>query len=286
MFRSAILALCALSLTACNSQKPPAPTVEAAGDALPSVTQMLTCLRSTGPIIAAHRGRDKARRDPENALSSLRSLKDAGFIIAEVDVARLKDGTHILHHDGIWDETTTGTGPVASSTWEQAEKLLLKTRKGRPLSERPAKLDAVLDWAGQDFYLEIDFKSSADETSVLKSIKKSGMTQHVVLIAYSAKQADYLRGLSRRITGETLLISGPKGKTRLQWLGTKQYNQAGAQSLKRAGKFSAYGMMSPKYAKSADYAALSILVSDYPKEAKAKAGIKRTDRARANECKS
>jgi len=197
MFRSAILALCALSLTACNSQKPPAPTVEPAGDALPSVTQMLTCLRSTGPIIAAHRGRDKARRDPENALSSLRSLKDAGFIIAEVDVARLKDGTHILQ-----------------------------------------------------------------------------------------KQADYLRGLSSRITGETLLISGPKGKTRLQWLGTKQYNQAGAQSLKRAGKFSAYGMMSPKYAKSADYAALSILVSDYPKEAKAKAGIKRTDRARANECKS
>lgn len=286
MFRSVFFTGAMLGLVACNQQSPGTPKYGISGNRLPSITQTLTCLSNSGPIIAAHRGRDKSWRHPENALSSLQALKAAGFIIAEVDVARLKDGTHILHHDGVWDETTTGKGPVASSTWKQAEQLLLKTRKGGPVSERPAKLSDVLNWAAGDFYLEIDFKASADEASVIKSINSASMAQHVVLIAYSAKQAEYLRGLSRRITGETVLISGPKEKTRLQWLGAKGYNQRAAQDLKHAGKFSAFGMMSPKYAKSADYSALSILVSDFPREAKVKAGIKQKDRVRVSGCKT
>jgi len=281
MFRVLILAA-GLTLTACSQKG--AETQAVNPDGLPPLSQALSCLSGTGPIIAAHRGRDKIKRHPENALSSLKSLKLSGFVIAEIDVSRLKDGSHILHHDGVWDETTTGTGVVASTRWEDAQKLLLKTRGGKPRSERLSTLDDILSWANQDFYLELDFKSSADEHAVIKAVHAAGMTDHVVLIAYSARQADFLRGLSRRITGKTVLISGPPGSTSFEWAGTKAYNVKAIRATAKSGRFTAYGMMSPKYAKRADYSPLSVLVSDFPREAKDKVGIKAKDRARIAAC--
>lgn len=275
-----LIFMTAFVLAGCQSDAPAPETVGGSNNALPAITQALTCLKNTGPIIAAHRGRDKLKRHPENAVSSLRALKQDGFIIAEIDIARLKDGTHILHHDGVWDDTTTGSGVVASTTWDKAEKFLLKTRKSGPLSERLTTLRDIMAWADRDFYLELDFKSSANETAVLNAVKDAGMTQHVILIAYSSKQAQYLQGLSKRITGETMLVSGPHGRTGVHWLGTKAFNP----SRVKSSQFTAHGMMSPKYAKSADYSALSIIVSDFPSEAKAKAGIRQTDRRRVKAC--
>ncbi len=280
MFRRLLL-IGIFTFTGCQNPSPRETKTFIGENGLPPISMALECLQNSGPIIAAHRGRDKLKRHPENALSSLKSLRSAGFVIAEIDVARLKDGAHILHHDGVWDDTTTGKGIVAATRWEDAQKFLLKTRKGSPMSERLATLERVLNWADKDFYLELDFKSSANAGDIIKAIKDAGMTQHVILIAYSDKQADYLRGLSRRITGQTMLISGPKGKTRLQWLGTKTYKPP----ISKTGYFTAYGMMSPKYAKRADYSALSILVSDFPSEAKTVSGIKTTDRKRIASCK-
>lgn len=282
IFPQTAAVICGLVLlSACTPETGPETTKPTS---LPPLIDALTCLRGTGPLIAAHRGRDKFTNRPENSIDSLSRLKKSGFVIAEVDVARLKDGTHILHHDGVWEETTTGKGVVASTDWATAQTFLLKRRNGRPVSERLPTLDQALSWAAGDFYFELDIKSSANPATVITALKNTSMEDHVVLIAYSKKQASDLARLSKQITGRKMLISSPGQNTDLHWMGTRNYSAQTAAHFSKSGKFSAFGMMSPKYAKRADYSALSILVSDYPPEAKIKAKTRGKDRARIEAC--
>ena len=277
-----ILPLCLSVLTVGCDATPP--VNNAAPSSLPPLALALSCLSGTGPLIAAHRGRDKFSDRPENSIDSLARLKKSGFVIAEVDVARLKDGIHILHHDGVWDDTTTGKGIVASTDWKTAQTFLLKRRNGRPVSERLARLDQALSWAGGDFYLELDIKSSASPAAIIKAVKSAQMQNHVILIAYSAKQARELKTLAKAQGAGDILISEPNPSSKIFWMGTKNYDANRARQSQTAGHFAAFGMMSPKYAKRADYSALSILVSDYPPEAKIKAKTRGKDRARIEAC--
>ncbi len=301
MFKSASLLPLALSavllLSACGpdegEQNAP---LELGGISWPSVQNALSCLSKSGPIISAHRGRDRAgNRFADNSLEGLINLRKNGFIMAEIDVAQLKDGTLILYHDGIWDDNSTGRGAVAASRWAQAEKVLLKTRSGDITATRVPKFTEVLDWADGQFYFEIDFKSSANEAAVIKAINAAGMAQKTILISYSEKQAARLRRAGRKITGGDMMVAVSTRSVRdfkalkagpsLAWTGTKGLNEKLIGQLNAQSIPAAYGMMSPKYTKPANYGALSVIVTDYAREAKQKAGAAQSGASRLKACK-
>lgn len=201
----AFVAPISLILTSCQAVqnkkvpgvKPSAQTESALKSAnFPSLQTQFACLPTEAAFLAAHRGNARDMGLAENALPSLKALYEAGIMIAEIDVAGLKDGVHILYHDGVWEDDSTGQGPVASTTWADAQGYLIRDNRGKLTSATPPKLDDVLDFAKGRMYLEIDFKSSAKYDVVIDAINTRDMGEQVILIAYNDKQAKALSALA------------------------------------------------------------------------------------------
>ncbi|MEP1229476.1 MAG: glycerophosphodiester phosphodiesterase family protein, partial [Litorimonas sp.] len=172
---------------------------------LPPLKAAIECLPKDGAIIAAHRGTSRDWNTAENSISALQKLIKQNYLLAEIDVAGLRDSTMITFHDGVWDDISTGKGPVISTTKESLEKILLKTRKGTYTSDRPPLFEDMLQTAKGKIYLEIDFKSSANMQNVISTIKKYDMSDQVLLIAYTKNQAKKLRNLA-----PNMLLSSPE----------------------------------------------------------------------------
>jgi len=151
--------------------------------------QQFKCLPQTAAIIAAHRGTARNHGLAENAKQGLIALINHGTLIAEIDVAKSKDGKHFLFHDGVWEDDTTGKGVVAATNWKEAKRFLLNDTQGKLTSETLISLDDYLKLAKNNIYLEIDFKSSAVYQTVINRIRYHNMSDKVILIAYSQGQA-------------------------------------------------------------------------------------------------
>jgi len=163
---------------------------------LPPLKHAFSCLPKDAAFIAAHRGTSRNAGLAENSLIGQKTLIEKGFYFSEIDVAGLKDGTLILMHDGVLDRTTVKTGPVASATWADLDGTLLKDTDGELTSDIVPKFSDILEGAKGQIYLEIDFKSSARFEDVIKEIRKQGMADQVILIAYSDGQARKLAKLA------------------------------------------------------------------------------------------
>jgi len=159
---------------------------------LPPLQKQFECLPQETAIISAHRGTARGTNLAENSIAALNMLIQKDYLMAEIDVARLKDGTHILFHDGVWEEGTTGRGVVAATTWEDAQKYLLKDTQNRLTSQTIPTLKDYLIAAKNKIYLEIDFKSSANYQYVIGAIRDLDMSDQIILISYSKKQAQTL----------------------------------------------------------------------------------------------
>ena len=164
--------------------------------ALPSLKKQLECLPLETAMISAHRATSRNSSDAENSLEGLKSLMKKGYLMAEIDVARLKDNTHILFHDGVWEDGSTGKGVVPATTWPEASKFILKDRRGNFTSQRIPTLDDTLKLVAGKLYLEIDFKSSANYKHVITKIREHEMANDVILISYNAGQAKKLSKLA------------------------------------------------------------------------------------------
>ncbi len=208
----------------------------ATSDTLPPIRKMLSCLPKNAALMAAHRGTDETWTDQaENSVGGLNALITHGSLMAEIDVAGLKDKTLITFHDGVWDEISTGKGPIASSTKADLERILLRSRQGGLTSDRPPEFADMLRAAKGKIYLEIDFKSSADPKAVIAAIRDADMADHVLLIAYNARQAAELQALAPE-----MLRSNPTDATQrghAVWLGYNVANGTTAQKLQSEGNF-------------------------------------------------
>ena len=78
-------------------------------------------LRDHRPLSVAHRGHSIAY--PENTLEAYRKAIKLGVEMIECDVNISRDGTLVMMHDPTLDRTTTGTGRVSASTWEDIQQL-------------------------------------------------------------------------------------------------------------------------------------------------------------------
>jgi len=73
------------------------------------------------PPVIAHRG--AGMNAPENTLASVREAHEQGARWIEVDVKITYDGMPILMHDETLDRTTSGSGFVAETTWDEVRAL-------------------------------------------------------------------------------------------------------------------------------------------------------------------
>jgi glycerophosphoryl diester phosphodiesterase len=78
-------------------------------------------IREHRPLSVAHRGYSIAY--PENTLEAYRKAIELGVEMIECDVNITRDGTLVMMHDFTLDRTTTGTGRVSASTWEDIQML-------------------------------------------------------------------------------------------------------------------------------------------------------------------
>ena len=78
-------------------------------------------LRDYRPLSVAHRGHSIAY--PENTLEAYRKAIELGVEMIECDVNISRDGTLVMMHDPTLDRTTTGTGKVSASTWDEIQQL-------------------------------------------------------------------------------------------------------------------------------------------------------------------
>jgi len=187
--------------------------------------KQLSCLPKEAAFVAAHRGVSKKENLAENSGTALKALIEHGVLIAEVDVAGLKDGTNILFHDGVWDEKSSGKGAVAASNWNDTQNYLLRDTDGDFSADRPIRLEDALSISKDLLYLEIDFKSSAKYGAVIKAIRKADMGDQVLLIAYSDGQARKLA----KMAPEMMISVSAKSKSDIESLsraGVKKSNMA------------------------------------------------------------
>lgn len=236
MYKLFVLGL-GLLLLGCKGNTPEGQPVELANPEtmaadLPLRTH-LRCLPKKAAFVAGHRGTSKKEDLPENAKSSLNALINAGVLIAEIDVAGLKDGTHILFHDGVWEEKTTGRGPVAATNWNQAKEFLLKDTDGDFSADRLMAFSDTLELAKNRIYLEIDFKSSAKYETVIDMVRAADMSDQVILISYSKGQArklarlapEMLISVSASSIAEIVMLEreGVKLENMAVWMGSGPY---------------------------------------------------------------
>lgn len=241
-FTTAICLNLAFILTACNNGNASKPKVrsETSTTDLPPLTDYITCLPQKAALVAAHRGTAKRTKYPENSMSALKALMDKGYLVAEVDIAALKDGTHILYHDGVWNEKSTGEGSVSSSTWDKAEKILLTDTNGRVSSDRPVKFEDYLTAAKGQIYLEIDFKSSSKYKTVIDLIREHKMSDQVILISYNEGQTRKLSSLAPDMivsVGPDEALEQKRFKPRqvAAWLGYDLNNETLTDKLRKKG---------------------------------------------------
>lgn len=201
----------ALFFTACQASVDTTPAAQTSDTSTTSKTlfdysfeSVLACVPEDSAMIAAHRGVSRAWDIPENSLEGLQRLIDGGTLIAELDIAGLITGEQILFHDGVWERKSTGSGPVASTTLEQRDKILLKSFAGTLSAERPPFFEDALKLTKGKMFLEVDFKSSAKTDEVLRLIREYDMADQVVLIAYTTERAQELHALA-----PDMLISAP-----------------------------------------------------------------------------
>ena len=78
-------------------------------------------IRDHRPLSVAHRGHSIAY--PENTLEAYRKAIELGVEMIECDVNITSDGKLVMMHDPALDRTTTGSGNVGASTWEEIQRL-------------------------------------------------------------------------------------------------------------------------------------------------------------------
>ncbi len=278
--------IAAFVLAGCTAQPP------AIEGPLPPLAKQFECLPKEAAFLAAHRGTAKGTAHPENSMGGLKALIDRGYLFAEIDIAGLKDGTHILFHDGVWEEKSTGQGVVAASTWNEVEAYLLLDTRGDFSADRPPKLEDYLKAAKDRIYLEIDFKSSAKYAHVIELIRKNNMGDQVILISYNHKQAKILAGLApEMMISATVKQSaevadlealGLKRSNLTAWLGRALEDNVLTEKLSEMN-IPVLGMMGHQSSRKKTIAA-DLLVTDYAFDHKPIAGLNSESQAAYKAC--
>lgn len=116
---------------------------------------------NTTPVVVNHMGALDGQSTPPNSIEAVAASLAAGASIIEVDINALAGGDYLLVHDLDLAGETTGTGPVADCTVEQARMLRIKHREQITRYAVPLLSDVVqlLQASPGSARLQLDFKN-------------------------------------------------------------------------------------------------------------------------------
>ncbi len=212
------------------------------------------CVREEGAmLIASHRG-GPAPGYPENALETLQHATAQGIVIHEIDVAESRDGVLFLMHDNSLGRTTTGSGQVADTDWDDIARLRLVDNQGRTTGFNPPKLSDILLWARETgAIVELDKKRTTSFRNIISHVRAAGAEDHVVLISYNDQQAIEIARLApdlmmtasvnSRDHQRDLEAAGVNMDHVIAWTGTNYPNDRAWAALGRRGIESAFGTL-------------------------------------------
>ena len=166
-----VLFACICALTACTTQDKAQTRAERIRE------QLLTCDGSS-VIVVAHRA--DWRNFPENSLEAIQSSIEMGVDMLEIDVQRTKDGVLILMHDHNLDRTTTGTGNIADTNWEDIAELNLKDHQGNVTAYKVPKLEDALLACKDRIMINLD-KADRYFDEVFAMLERTGTTNLIVM---------------------------------------------------------------------------------------------------------
>ena len=262
-------AVSAAALAACEQTAPPEAMSEPggemtstemeddAGEAGPAGTKLaglFDCVREEGGLLlAAHRA-GPAPGYPENAVETLEHALSGAAFVMEVDVAESRDGVLFLMHDRSLGRTTTGSGAVADTEWQDISALQLVDNEGTVSGFHPPRLSAALDWAVRhDAILELDRKETTSFRKVIEHVREAGAEANVILITYNDEQALEVARLAPEMM-MTASVGGPAHEAELieggidpdnliAWTGTRSPAPGKWQALAEKGIETAFGTL-------------------------------------------
>lgn len=174
------------------AQGPDGWSIDPKGD----LNQFFDCLEAEGStLVSAHRG-GPMRGFPENAVETMAEVLSKAPAIFEVDVATSSDGVLYLMHDDTLDRTTTGSGAADSMAWDDIASLSLVDNDGDRTAFSPSTFAQTLDFIDGKAILQIDFKQSTRYEDVTDTVRKKGVEDRVIYIAYSMASARKLHRLA------------------------------------------------------------------------------------------
>lgn len=163
------------------------------------------------PLLVAHRG--GSRLAPENTLEAFRDAVERWRAdMLEMDVRLTRDGEVVVIHDGTVDRTTDGTGPVASFTLEELQRLDAGHRFVDPGGEasfrgrgvRIPRFEDVL-MALPHVRMNVEAKEPQVAAPLVDIVRRHGAEARVLVAAEHERCRDAVRG-----------YPGPWGASRTQ----------------------------------------------------------------------
>lgn len=151
------------------------------------------------PLISAHRGGRRIPGFPENSMEVFKYTTDSIPAMLECDISITSDGVLMIMHDNSLDRTTTGTGEIASQTWESMQNLNLVDDFGDPTTFKIPTLEEVLSWAKGKALLSLDVKRGVPFKNVIDMVEEFGMEDYVVVITYNVNDALTVHRLNDRL---------------------------------------------------------------------------------------
>jgi len=148
------------------------------------------------PLIISHAA--CAGHAPENTLAGVNAALEIGADAIEVDVQASADGMPILMHDLTLDRTTSGSGDLASLTWEQLSAL---DAGGEPVPTFAQALDLTRGRA----LLVAEIKRPGCEEALADIVRNAGALDEVMVWSFLAPVLEAMRQAEPRMPGSLLI---------------------------------------------------------------------------------
>lgn len=141
-------------------------------------------------FVIAHRA--DWRHYPENSIPAIEGAIAMGVDMVELDVAKTKDGVHVLSHDGRLDRVSDRKGRIADLTLAEVKSARLREGQGGKTAAltdvQVPTLEEALEACRGRVLVNID-KFNGDPEGITAIIQRLGVARQVVLKGYGSYDA-------------------------------------------------------------------------------------------------
>lgn len=167
-----------IALLSCKSNQNAVHNLSKSNQRIDYLIERLNDANGKDVMVIAHRS--DWRNFPENSLEAMESAIEMGVDMAEMDVAKTKDGQLIIMHDKTLDRTTTGKGLVADKTFAEIKKMYLKNGANIATHYKVPTLEEALLVCRGKILVNLD-KSYEYFDQAFQIAKKTETTKQIVI---------------------------------------------------------------------------------------------------------